>query len=81
MMEPSTGVPAVAKGPVQPPQRNEGEPINSVVWEDPLQWDKEVYWYCLKAPVFTGGEEVKQFIQEVNDVAAVTQWPPRGHPV
>jgi len=40
-----------------------------------------VYWYCLKAPVFTGGEEVKQFIQEVNDVAAVTQWPPRGHPV
>jgi len=33
--------------------------------------------YRLKAPTFTGEEEVEQFIQEFSDVMEVNQWPPR----
>jgi len=31
------------------------------------------YRYRLKAPVFTGNENMEQFIQEFSDVVAVTQ--------
>ena len=31
----------------------------------------------MKAPTFTGDEDVEQFIQKFSDVADVTQWPPR----
>jgi len=36
-----------------------------------------VYRYLLKAPVFTGNEDVEQFIQEFRNMVAVTQWLPR----
>jgi len=41
----------------------------------PRELNEDRYW--LKAPTFTGEEEVEQFIQEFNDVMEVTQWPPR----
>jgi len=76
MAELGTGVPAVVEGPVQPPLHNEGEPTNLVIREDPVPRGEEAHRYHLKAPVFTGREDVEQFIQEISDVAAVTQWPP-----
>jgi len=38
---------------------------------------EEAYRYCLKAPTFTGREDVEQFIQMFSDVIDITQWPPR----
>jgi len=64
--------------------QNEGEdddvviPVNPVVLEEvrvPRELDEDRY--RLKAPTFTGEEEVEQFIQEFQDVMEVTQWPPR----
>jgi len=63
MAEPGAGVPAVAEGPVQPSQHNEGELTDSVVWEDPVPRGEEAHRYRLKASVFTGREDVKQIIQ------------------
>jgi len=37
---------------------------------------EEPYRYRLKAPVFTGSEDVEQFIQEFSEVIDITQWPP-----
>jgi len=48
----------VAEGPVQPLQRNEEKPTNSVVWENPVPQGKDAHWYRLEAPVFTGREDV-----------------------
>jgi len=53
-------------------------PVNPVVIEEvraPRKLNDDRY--RLKAPTFTSGEEVEQFIQEFNDVMEVTQWPPR----
>jgi len=33
--------------------------------------------YRLQAPIFTGLEDIEQFIQKFNDVIDITQWPPR----
>jgi len=39
--------------------------------------EEEAYRYRLEAPVFTGLEDVEQFIQEFNKVIAIAHWPPR----
>jgi len=65
------------------PQLTEGEhddnvvPVNPVMEERraPRELNEDRYW--LKAPTFTGEEEVEQFIQEFSDVMEVTQWSPR----
>jgi len=33
--------------------------------------------YHLRAPIFSGEEDVEQFITEVSDVAAICRWPNR----
>jgi len=33
--------------------------------------------YHLRAPLFSGEEDVEQFITEFSDVAAICRWPPR----
>jgi len=38
---------------------------------------EEAYRYRLKAPVFTGLEDVEQFIQEFSEVIDIIQWSPR----
>jgi len=82
MAEPNDGVPAVAERPVQTPQQDGGELADHNVLENPVPLGEEAHGrlsgnrYRLKGPVFTGNENVKQFIQEFSDVVAVTQWPP-----
>jgi len=67
-----------------PTPQTEGEgdntviPVHPVVLEDvraPRELNEDRY--RLKAPTFTGEDEVEQFIQEFHDVMEVTQWPPR----
>jgi len=67
-----------------PIPQNEGEgddtviPVNPVVLEDvraPRELNEDRY--LLKAPNFTGEEEVEQFIQKFQNVMEVTQWPLR----
>jgi len=66
-----------------PIPRAEGErddnvvPVNPVLEEVRAPRELNEDRYRLKAPTFTGEEEVEQFIQEFNDVMEVTQWPPR----
>jgi len=55
----------------------EGERDTVIVLERLFQPEEEAYRYRLEAPVFTGLEDVEQFIQEFNKVMAITQWPPR----
>jgi len=82
MAEPNREVPAVVEEPAQPLQQGDDEPVNNIVVANPRPRDEEAHrelpgnMYRLKAPVFTGNEDVEQFIQEFSDVAEVTQWPP-----
>jgi len=64
-----------------PPQLAEGErdnnvPMNPVIEKRRAPRELIEDRYRLKAPTFTGKEEVEQFIQEFSDVMEVTQWPP-----
>jgi len=61
----------------RPAQRIEGELDIAVAPEAPVLQEEEVYRYRLKAPVFTGLEDVERFIQEFSEVIDITQWPPR----
>jgi len=54
-----------------------GEREIVVASERLVQPGEEAYRYRLKAPVFTGLEDVEQFIQEFREVIDITQWPPR----
>jgi len=62
-----------------PPQPAEGEREDNVVLVNPVieerRAPKEMNEdrYRLKAPTFTGEEEVEQFIEEFSDVMEVTQ--------
>jgi len=58
-------------------QHMEGEPDIAVAPDGPMLQGEEAYRYRLKAPVFTGLEDVEQFIQEFSDVIDITQWPPK----
>jgi len=64
----------MAEGPAQ---RIEGELDITVAPEAPVLQEEEAYRYRLKAPVFTGLEDVEQFIQEFSEVIDITQWPPQ----
>jgi len=55
----------------------EGERDIVVALERSIHPGEEAYRYRLKVPVFTGLEDVEQFIQEFSNVIAITQWPPR----
>jgi len=55
----------------------EGERNIVVNPEELMQPGEEAYRHRLKAPVFTGLEDVEQFIQEFSEVIGITQWPPR----
>jgi len=55
----------------------EGERDLIIAPEGPTLPGEEAYRYRLKAPAFTGLEDVEQFIQEFSEVIDVTQWPPR----
>jgi len=55
----------------------EGERDTVIAPERLSQPGEEAYEYRLEAPVFTGLGDVEQFIREFNEVAAITQWPPR----
>jgi len=55
---------------------NEDERETIIAPERLFQPGEEAYRDKLKAPVFTGLGDVKQFIQEFNEVRAITQWPP-----
>jgi len=55
----------------------EGERDTVIAPERLFQPGEEAYKYRLEAPVFTGLEDVEQFIREFNEVVAITQWPPR----
>jgi len=55
----------------------EGERDTIIAPERLFHPGEEAYRYGLKAPVFTGLEDVEQFIQEFNKVMAILQWPPR----
>jgi len=57
---------------------NEGERETIIVTPRRLfQPGEEAYKYKLKAPTFTGIEDIEQFISEFNETWAITQWPPR----
>jgi len=58
-------------------QHMKGEQDIVVAPERLIQPGEEAYRYQLKAPVFTGLEDVEQFIQEFSEVIDNTQWPPR----
>jgi len=66
-----------------PPQQTEGEhednvaPINFVIEVEETRAPKDLNKdrYRLKAPTFTGEEEVEQFMQEFSDLMEVTQRP------
>jgi len=58
-------------------QRIEGERDIVIAPEGLTQPGEEAYRYRLKAPVFTGLEDVEQFIQEFSEVIDITQWPPQ----
>jgi len=58
-------------------QHMEGERANIIAPERLFQPEEEAYRYKLEAPVFTGLEDVEQFIQEFSEVIAITQCPPR----
>jgi len=58
-------------------QRIEDEREIVIVPERLTQPVKEAYRYRLKAPVFTGLEDVEQFIKQFSEVIDITQWPPR----
>jgi len=79
MEEPNDGAPVGAEGPAQPLQHDRGEPADRNVFENPVPRDEEAHRgssgdRCrLKAPLFTGNENVEQFIQEFSDVVAITQ--------
>jgi len=67
---------------MQPPategeRRDDAMPVNHVVEERRVPRELTEDRYRLKAPTFTGEEEVEQFIQEFCDVMDVAQWPPR----
>jgi len=64
----------MAKGKAQ---HIEGERDIVVAPERLIQPGEEAYKYRLKAPVFTGLEDVEHFIQEFSEVINITQWPPR----
>jgi len=64
----------MAEGPAR---HIEGEPDIAVNPEAPVLQEEEAYRYRLKAPVFTGLEDVEQFIQEFSEVIDITQWPLR----
>jgi len=61
-----------------PRQLAEGECDNDAVFIDPAMEERRAPRelgadrYRLKAPTFTGEEEVEQFIQELSDVMEVT---------
>jgi len=65
------------------PRRTEGKRDNNIVPMDHEVEERGAYReldadrYHLKAPTFTGEEEVEQFIREFGDVMEVVQWPPR----
>jgi len=54
----------------------EGELDIAVAPEGPMLQVEEAHRYRLKAPTFTGREDVEQFIHEFEDVVDITQWPP-----
>jgi len=54
---------------------NEGERETIIAPDRLFQPGEEVYKDKLAAPVFTGLGDVEQFIQEFNEVRAITQWP------
>jgi len=57
--------------------RTEGERNTVRAPERLFQPGEEAYRYKLKAPTFTGQEDVEQFITEFSEVLAITKWPPR----
>jgi len=75
--------PAEGERLAEPPQPNEGEPAALDAHRNPITQGEEANRklsgdkYRLKAPVFTGNEDVEQFIQEFGDVVGFSQWPPR----
>jgi len=58
-------------------RQREGEPDITIAPEGPALQGKEAYRYHLKAPTFTGLEDVEQFFQEFKEVINLAQWPPR----
>jgi len=64
------------EGTELPVPQNEGERDIVVTFERLIRPEEEAYRYRLQAPVFTGLEDVEQFIQEFSKVTAITQWPP-----
>jgi len=61
----------------EPARHMEGKPDIAVAPEGRVLQGTEAYRYRLKAPTFTGLEDIEQFIQEFSDVIDITQWPPR----
>jgi len=55
--------------PVEGERRNDVNLVN--------REGEEAYRYCLKAPTFTGSEDVEQFRQEFREVMEIAQWPHR----
>jgi len=51
----------------------EGESTTIVTPRRLFQPGEEAYKYKLKAPTFTGIEDIKQFISEFNETWAITQ--------
>lgn len=83
MAEQNSGTPAVVEGLAQLLQQEAGEPVNNIILGNLVSRGNEAYRelpadrYRVKGPVFTGNEDVEQFIQKFSDVVEVTQWPPR----
>jgi len=62
------------------PQPTEGEHNDNILMANPMAGayvELPAHRYRLKAPTFTGNEDVEQFIQEFSDVADVAQWSPK----
>jgi len=55
----------------------EGESTYIVTPRRLFQPGEEVHKYRLKVPIFTGIEDIEQFISEFNETWAITQWLPR----
>lgn len=49
--------------------------MSLILLEGPTLQGEEAYRYRLKAPTFTGLEDVERFIQEFKEVIDITQWP------
>jgi len=57
--------PEVLREMREPARHMEGEPVYAVAQEGPVLQEEEAYKYRLKAPTFTGREDVEQVYSRI----------------